>query len=361
VVLRNDLFYDERLLAGLIRSASENAVLMHPLGTRVAGGRPVAVAGVCDRSRLREVLAVLAASGTEALTGMKSVGILDLAPAYDAALRKVAEPFVYPATSPAKDLTEIENGLFAASYKGVTDLVTKWVFPIPAREVVRVLARFHVHPNTVTAASYGLVGLATWLFAEGAFAAGLCVAWVMTFLDTVDGKLARCTLTSTRFGNVFDHGLDLVHPPIWWAAWGIGLPGGIASNLLTFWIVVVGYVVGRLLEGAFTWAFGIQFFVWRPFDAFFRQIIARRNPNLILLTLGALAGSPDWGFRAVAVWTLVSIAVAATRNVQAHLEVRRGGEIRSWLDASGPGDARGAPGSDQAPPISGAGGISLRR
>jgi phosphatidylglycerophosphate synthase len=45
----------------------------------------------------------------------------------------------------------------------------------------------------------------------------------MTFLDTVDGKLARVTLTSSRIGDVLDHGLDLLHPPFWYLAWGIGL------------------------------------------------------------------------------------------------------------------------------------------
>ena len=59
--------------------------------------------------------------------------------------------------------------------------------------------------------------------ARGAFLSGLVCAWAMTFLDTVDGKLARVTLTSSRIGDVMDHGLDLVHPPFWWWAWGIGL------------------------------------------------------------------------------------------------------------------------------------------
>src|SRR3546814_15265433 len=52
---------------------------------------------------------------------------------------------------------------------------------------------------------------------------GLLAGWVMTFLDTVDGKLARVTLTATRFGHLFDHGMDVVHPPFWYAAWGFGL------------------------------------------------------------------------------------------------------------------------------------------
>ena len=44
----------------------------------------------------------------------------------------------------------------------------------------------------------------------------------MTFLDTVDGKLARTTLTSSKWGDIFDHGIDLVHPPFWYVAWGAG-------------------------------------------------------------------------------------------------------------------------------------------
>ena len=78
----------------------------------------------------------------------------------------------------------------------------------------------------------------------------------MTFLDTVDGKLARVTVTSTRLGNIFDHGIDLVHPPLWYLAWGIGLAleppaiGGVPLSLL-FGVILAGYIGGRLCEGAF--------------------------------------------------------------------------------------------------------------
>jgi phosphatidylglycerophosphate synthase len=43
---------------------------------------------------------------------------------------------------------------------------------------------------------------------------GLVLGRLMTFLDTVDGKLARVTVTSSRFGDVLDHGLDIIHPPL---------------------------------------------------------------------------------------------------------------------------------------------------
>ena len=210
--------------------------------------------------------------------------------------------------------------------------MTKWVFPRPARAVVRVLAARGVHPNWVTGLSWLLAIAVTGLFAEGFLLTGLALGWLMTFLDTVDGKLARCTLTSSAFGNVFDHALDLIHPPIWWGAWVMSLPGGIAGNEIAFWTVIGGYVVGRALEGTFSLAFGISVFLWRPFDSFFRTIIARRNPNMLLLTASALVGLPLLGFQAVAAWTAICVLIALVRNVQAHLERRRGVEIQAWLD-----------------------------
>ena len=56
------------------------------------------------------------------------------------------------------------------------------------------------------------------------------MGWLMTFLDTVDGKLARVTVTSSRIGDVLDHGLDIIHPPLWYIAWGVGLPAGLAMR-----------------------------------------------------------------------------------------------------------------------------------
>src|SRR4029453_3372733 len=110
-------------------------------------------------------------------------------------------------------------------------------------------------------ASGVLAVAAALLFARGAFALGLLSAWAMTFLDTVDGKLARVTLTSSRMGDVMDPGLDLIHPPFWWWAWGIGLGAG--HGFATA-IVVGGYLAGRALEGAFLARFGFETHSGRP-------------------------------------------------------------------------------------------------
>jgi phosphatidylglycerophosphate synthase len=242
----------------------------------------------------------------------------------------VLPPFVFQVE--AESIRKIENAIFKASYKGITDLVTKWVWPLPARGVVRVLAARGVRPNSVTAVGYVLTVLATWWFLEGWFAAGLAAGWLMTFLDTVDGKLARCTLTSSKLGDVLDHGLDLVHPPIWWAAWAWGLAANFEGYEIATYIVVGGYVTGRLLEGIFLLAFKQEMFTWRRFDGMFRTVIARRNPNLILLSVATGFGRPEMGLLAVAAWTVVANVIPVIRIGQAFLERRRGVEIKSWYD-----------------------------
>ena len=75
--------------------------------------------------------------------------------------------------------------------------MTLYVWPRPARAVTRLCAHAGITPNQVTSASLVLVLVAMALFWTGHYALGLIAAWAMTFLDTVDGKLARVTLRST--------------------------------------------------------------------------------------------------------------------------------------------------------------------
>ena len=254
-----------------------------------------------------------------------------LAGRYDKKLRKRTDPMVMPAT----DGRAVEQALFDASYKGVTDAVTKHAWPVPALAVTRFCARHGISPNQVTWLSAVFVLLAFWLFWTGAFALGLVVAYVMTFLDTVDGKLARVTLTSSRFGDWLDHGIDLIHPPFWWWAWAVGCAAvgdPMADGGLALGAIVVGYVLQRLEEGLFIARFGIEMHVWERFDSLFRQITARRNPNLVILTVATILGAPREGLIAVAVWVGLCLLVHLVRIGQAFIAARQG-PITSWLES----------------------------
>lgn len=319
-LLRGDVIFDERLVAALVAQA--NRVLVAPgLGV---------VAAHVSRTRLGDALAALSAEDAgAALADHPHLSPEELVPAYIPSLRKSQPPYVYAARP--ERAREVEALTFAASYKGLTDLVTKWVWPRPAAAATRWCARRGVHPNSVTLASWALAILAMFWFSQGNFGVGLLAAWGMTFLDTVDGKLARVTLTSSRLGDVLDHGLDLVHPPFWYYAWALGL-GDVPVTETT--LVIGGYLVGRLMEGAFLAAFGIETHSWRPIDGLFRTITARRNPNLILLSVGVAFARPDLGFLLVALWTACSLLFHAVRLGQAAWLRGRGEEIRPWHESA---------------------------
>ena len=273
-----------------------------------------------------------APAGAAIPPGLRAIGPDALA-GYDRNLRKAAPPVLEHVTVERR--AALENLLYGNAYKGITDLVTAWWWPRPARVLVAWCARLRISPNGVTTCGFVLVAVAAFAFLFGSYAVGLVGGWIMTLLDTVDGKLARVTVSSSRLGHVLDHGLDLVHPPFWYAAWGIGLVGDeLVAEPIATWcgIVFAGYAAGRLIEAAFHALARCGLFAWRPFDAWFRLVTARRNPCLIILTVGTALGRADLAFIGVVAWTLASSGIMAVRLLQAAWARWRGGvPLDSWL------------------------------
>jgi phosphatidylglycerophosphate synthase len=258
----------------------------------------------------------------------------DLGAAFWKDLRKREVP--YALIVDESNRREVEWRTFMGTYKGATDIITKRLWPVPAFHVTRALASMSIMPNAVTALAAILVVVAFFLFLHAHFAWGLVAAWLMTFLDTVDGKLARTTLTSSKWGNVFDHAIDLVHPPFWYVAWALGLAGaGFAWSSATHWWVIGtilgGYAIQRLMEGVAIKWLGMEIHIWRPIDTRFREITARRNPNLIILTLSVMFGRPDLGLIAVAAWTAVCLLLHAVQLAHAFMVQGRNGHLGSWM------------------------------
>lgn len=308
--------YDEALLATLV--GRPGAVLVTDDGVAVAAHVPAARATEAAEALLR---------GTDP-GGLQRLSLAELA--YNSALRKREPPVLVRLT--AENVAAVEARTFAGSYKGVTDVVTKYWWPVPARIVTRWCAVAGLRPNHVTFLGFLLVLAAFWLFWQGEFGWGLVCAWIMTFLDTVDGKLARVTLTSSAIGNIFDHGIDLIHPPFWWFAWYIGCQQTGQPPPwpeLCLYLIIAGYVLQRAEEGIFERLFGFHVHAWRPFDSVFRLITARRNPNLLILTPAWLVGYPEIGLLLVAIWTAVCLVVHGAQLVQALILGRA--RVVSWL------------------------------
>jgi phosphatidylglycerophosphate synthase len=254
-----------------------------------------------------------------------------------AELRKRDRPFVLPLDP--DDPEPVERAAYDASYKGVTDILTLYLWRKPAFYLTRWAARAGLTPNFITLIGAILCVLAFVLFWRGEYWWGVLSGFIFMVLDTVDGKLARCTGASSKWGNVFDHGIDLIHPPFWWWAWLHGLtPYGLPLEpiyaTMVLWAIIGGYVLQRVIEGVFMRRFGgMHIHVWRPIDSKFRLITARRNPNMVILVAALLVGRPDSGLVLVAWWTIISLIFHAVRYAQASEQVARGQKITSWLEA----------------------------
>lgn len=288
----------------------------------------LAMAFTADNAAQRAI----AEGATPALAAIRAE---DHATVYNQALRKREKPFLEaltPATVP-----DIERQSYYGAYKGVTDLLTKYLWPEIALVLTRLAARIGISPNMVTALGAILCVAATFLFWEGHYWIGMALGLIFMVLDTVDGKLARCTITSSYWGNIFDHGIDLVHPLFWWWAWAAGLGAwrlalGEADFIFVMGALVAGYIVQRVIEGVFIRRYKMHLHVWRRFDSRFRLITARRNPNMVILFFATLAGRPDIGIIAVAWWTILSCVVHGVRLAQAEAARAKGQVITSWLD-----------------------------
>jgi phosphatidylglycerophosphate synthase len=229
---------------------------------------------------------------------------------------------------------KLERTLFASVYKGVTDIVTKHVWPIPAFWATKFCSIVGISPNMVTMAGILLMVVAACCWTVGWLWTGLLAAWVMTFFDTVDGKLARVTSTSSRFGDKLDHATDIFHPPIWWVCLAIGLAQWVPAASETIWLacaaILVTYVLGRMIEVMFKVNIGYNPFLWQRFDSTFRLIVSRRNIILLIMTAGLALRMPVEAFVVGAVWSVISVAVQAVRYAQA-LRAARRGNAQSWL------------------------------
>ncbi len=290
----------------------------------VAGGR---IALIADNKIIgvNDVDAALAQSligqAIEALVGtdIKPVHPYDLDDGYNKALRKTEPP--YALNIHETPIAQIQKRQYNSSYKGITDFVTKWFWPLPAFYATRLCAALRLTPNMVTTVSLILTFLAIYYFAKGDWVMGFVTGWLMTFLDTVDGKLARTTMTYSKWGNLYDHGIDAIHPPFWYIAWFVGL----GSNLIwpQFWTdpmslamvaIIIGYLLDRLFEGIFMRKYGFHIHVWKKFNSMLRFFIARRNPNMFIFMIGIAltAWYPNSGkiaFITIAVWVWICLSI----------------------------------------------------
>ena len=307
-------------------------IARRPNSLLTLGGTPV-LAHATDAASATAVGQVMMGAG-ELPAGLETISA-ETGELSDSQLRKRERPFVLPLHAGNPGI--VERAAYDGAYKGVTDALTLYLWRKPAFYLTRWAAEMGLSPNMVTMIGAIFCVLAFFIFWEGRYWLGTLSGFIFMVLDTVDGKLARCTGASSKWGNVFDHGIDLIHPPFWWWAWAHGLEAyGTRLEpvyvVMLMWAIVGGYVAQRLIEGVFMRRFGgMHIHVWQRIDSQFRLITARRNPNMVILVAALMFGRPDVGLELVALWTILSLIFHAVRLAQANALHDRGGKIISWL------------------------------
>ncbi len=138
LMLRADHLFEVRTLKALL--AKPDTVLRSAVD-----GRPAAA--MVKNASPAVVRAFLTDGGERPPAGVTEITTADLR-SFDSALRRVEPPLLEPLAASRRN--ELESLLYGNSYKGVTDLVTKWVWPRPARVGVRVCSALGIPPNAVT-------------------------------------------------------------------------------------------------------------------------------------------------------------------------------------------------------------------
>ena len=320
LLIDSNFIFDTHTIKNFVESSSEFLICTDT---------HIVAACKCDIGKIEQNKQTIGSIASPQIIGNRAVGLQQ----YNDELRRSKPPLLKHI--PSFSVEELESLLYGNSYKGITDFVTKWWWPRPAKKIVRLCVKFSITPNIVTIVGALLMLFALVCFAEGLFALGLVSGWIMTLLDTVDGKLARVTECTSKTGHVLDHGMDIIHPPIWYFYWGVGLTGttsffGYSLFDLSL-IMVCTYIGGRLAEGLFEGLGNCSLFAWRPADAYFRLFVARRNPCLVILTLAIILGQPPLGFLGVVVWTLLCTVLLFFRLAYAVFVRLSEGQLKSWL------------------------------
>ncbi len=212
--------------------------------------------------------------------------------------------------------------LIDAAQKGTLDFPAEFIHPPLENLLTKWISGSTVTPNHVTTVTVLLAFLTTGLLAAGYLAAGylvtgLIIAFIIGVLDGVDGKMARVTVRCTRFGDRYEHILDVVWELTWyWAlGWMLSEAGAVVGPFVLSTVITLFYLLDKAATGMFKSRQGIELFDYESVDRFFRRIGARRNTNVLLLLGGTAVGMLEETFTFVAIWTVITAAFHWTRAI----------------------------------------------
>ncbi len=318
VLLAGDAVYDDRVLGHVLAGGRGCAV--------VDGPRAALFLGVEECAELADKVGHWSELVAWASARLEVCSAVDLDP-YVASLRLHMPAYIYLLQADG-DLRTVDHLMYRRTFKGAIDGVARYGYYHLVRWITRHLARGRSTPNFYTVLSVLCVWGASPLIASGWVGAGLAVAWGGVILDSIDGKLARLRLHLSDAMGAFEHVAAMPGLALWFLAIGWHISEGqllVAEPIaLSTWIMLLLFLTDKVCSGLFKKWVGRELFDYRPVDARFHLVAARRNIALLLLTIGALTNALlPWWYGLVG-WMALTLVFHLGRLVWVLLSLRAG-------------------------------------
>lgn len=233
-------------------------------------------------------------------------------------LRATLKPYMIRLKS-EKDIDKAEKYLYNSVYKGVTDIMVKYVYKFPARIITSMLSKTTITPNNVTFLSSLFAFISIPLYATGYMGFGLLVCYIHSLLDVVDGKLARLTYRISNTGNILDHGSDWISLPLWVSAIGWHLSDSLFSGEFFIYSIlfIIAYIVNRLVFWLFLRVQKKPLGDFRKLDRYIRLFPgARKQASLVILLIGYFLNMNELFFKILVIFTILSSIFYIIRFLQ---------------------------------------------
>ncbi len=300
LLLEGHGIYDERILRTLTESPSSLVIT-----ARTESTPPLAVVlQASDRYHIQYDALPL---HTGIAHGIKDGWLTTLAvedmDSYIPSLRITAVPMLR-SLEQQESIRALENEMYEDTFKGSMDIIATYIYRIPVRGLVRWLAPTRVTPNHITALSVLCSFLAIPLFVMGWFLAGLLVAFTFIICDSLDGKLARLTIRLSDTAGHVDHITSPLFEACYYLGWGWYFTGGTFSGTpgIVSWLLFSFFGFDRIVTSAFGQIYRRSLLDYKPLDARFHLIAARRNTNLFMMLLGCIVQQQLGAMYVITVW-----------------------------------------------------------
>ena len=236
--------------------------------------------------------------------------------AYISAMRKEVKAFWIDIDT-VDDIVKAEKLLIENACKGRNDFLATYVNKPIENFIVKRIANKRITPNQITVLTNIIAYASTILFLKGNLFFASLLTFIVSFMDGVDGKLARVKISSSNIGKM-EHAFDFLFEHSWYIALAVYLSKtyGMSAIIFSTFIVLFdsfshlcGHAFGKVVKDRPLSDYG-------KIERTFRKFDGRKNSYIIFILFGVLLNVPFYSLIAVALWSFVSALFYVVRTLK---------------------------------------------